>query len=83
MSSKWNLWDALAIILFFVGFGLRMNGNLSAGRIVYAIDLMLFIMRVLELFYVDKTLGPYVVMIGRMVCTVYCCNRIVILTVIL
>ena len=52
-----------------------MNGNLSAGRIVYAIDLMLFIMRVLELFYVDKTLGPYVVMIGRMVCIVYYCNR--------
>ena len=68
------MWDALAIILFFVGFGLRMNGNLSAGRIVYAIDLMLFIMRVLELFYVDKTLGPYVVMIGRMVCIAYCCN---------
>ena len=44
-----------------------MNGDLSNGRIVYAIDLMLFIMRVLELFYVDKTLGPYVVMMGRMV----------------
>lgn len=61
------MWDALTIILFFVGFGLRMNGDLSNGRIVYAIDLMLFIMRVLELFYVDKTLGPYVVMMGRMV----------------
>ena len=61
------MWDALPIILFFVGFGLRMNGDLSNGRIVYAIDLMLFIMRVLELFYVDKTLGPYVVMMGRMV----------------
>ena len=28
---------------------------------------MLFIVRILEIFYVDKTLGPYVVMIGRMV----------------
>lgn len=37
------------------------------GRIVYAIDLMLFILRILEMFYVRKTLGPYVVMIGRMV----------------
>ena len=61
------MWDAFAIILFFVGFGLRMNGDLSNGGIVYAIDLMLFIMRVFELFYVDKTLGPYVVMMGRMV----------------
>lgn len=61
------MWDAFAIILFFVGFGLRMNGDLSNGGIVYAIDLMLFIMRVFELFYVDKTLGPYVVMMGKMV----------------
>ena len=61
------MWDALAIIIFFVGFGLRMDGDLSNGRILYAIDLMLFIMQVLELFYVDKTLGPYVVMMERMV----------------
>ena len=67
MSCNWNLWDALAIILFFVGFALRMTGDLFNGRIVYAIDLMLFIMRILELFYFNKTLGPYIVMIGRMV----------------
>ena len=67
ISSYWNLWDATAILLFFVAFGLRMGGLLIEGRIVYAIDLMLFILRILEIFYVDKTLGPFVVMIGRMV----------------
>ena len=67
ISSYWNIWDAAAILLFFVAFGLRMVGLLTEGRIVYAIDLMLFILRILEIFYVDKTLGPYVVMIGRMV----------------
>ena len=67
ISSYWNIWDAAAILLFFVAFGLRMGGLLTEGRIVYAIDLMLFILRILEIFYVDKTLGPYVVMIGRMV----------------
>ena len=44
-----------------------MSGLLIEGRIVYAIDLMLFIVRILEMFFVDRTLGPYVVMIGRMV----------------
>ena len=43
-----------------------MRGFLLEGRIVYAVDLMLFIVRVLEVFLVDKTLGPYVVMISRM-----------------
>ena len=66
-SSYWNLWDVIAIVLFFIGFALRMHGFLLEGRIVYAIDLMLFIVRVLEVFLVDKTLGPYVVMISRMV----------------
>ena len=37
------------------------------GRIVYAIDLMFFIVRILETFLVDEDIGPYVVMIGRMV----------------
>ena len=53
--------------MFLLGFGLRMRGLLIDGRIAYAIDLMLFIVRILEMFYVDKKLGPYVVMIGRMV----------------
>ena len=66
-SSHWNKCDVFAIALFFVGFGLRMGGLLIEGRIVYAIDLMFFIVRILEIFYVDRTLGPYVVMIGRMV----------------
>ena len=54
-------------MLFFLGFGLHLCGLLIQGRITYAIDLMLFIVRILEIFYVDKTLGPYVVMIGKMV----------------
>ena len=66
-SSYWNIWDAVAILLFFVAFGLRMGGFLVEACIVYAIDLMFFILRILEIFYVDKTLGPYIVMIGRMV----------------
>ena len=65
--SIWNIWDVIGICLYFAGFSIRMGGLLMEGRIVYAIDLMLFILRILEMFYVSKKLGPYVVMIGRMV----------------
>ena len=65
--NYWNIFDAVVIALFFLSFVLHMSGLLIQGRITYAIDLMLFIVRILEVFYVDKTLGPYVVMIGRMV----------------
>ena len=44
-----------------------MSNHRIEGRIVFAVDLMFFIVRVLEVFLVDKTLGPYVVMIVRMV----------------
>ena len=67
ISSYRNICDAAAILLFFVAFVLRMGCSLTQGRIVYAIDLMLFILRILEIFYVDRTFVPYVVMIGRMV----------------
>lgn len=67
ISSYWNILDVICIALYFAGFLTRMSGLLVEGRILYAIDLMLFITRILEIFYVSKTLGPYVVMIGRMV----------------
>ena len=64
----WNLVDALAIIMFFVGFTLRMFSRTRlAGHVVYAIDIMFWIIRILDLFSVNKHLGPYVVMIGKMV----------------
>lgn len=45
-----------------------MNRNTRlAGQVVYAIDIMFWIIRVLAIFSVNKHLGPYVVMIGKMV----------------
>ena len=34
---------------------------------VYAVDVILWILRILEMFAANKHLGPYVVMIGKMV----------------
>ncbi|KAJ7365831.1 Transient receptor putative cation channel sub M member 7 [Desmophyllum pertusum] len=66
-SCKWNLCDGCAIALFFIATGFRLNpGTLKIGHMLYCLDIMLWIIRVLDIFSVSKVLGPYVVMIGRM-----------------
>lgn len=66
-SSKWNLLDGFAVVSFFIGLGLRLHPTTrSAGHVVYSLDVMLWIIRLLDIFSVSKHLGPYVVMIGRM-----------------
>ncbi|XP_065060312.1 transient receptor potential cation channel subfamily M member 6-like isoform X1 [Rhopilema esculentum] len=65
--SKWNLCDGLAIFLFYIGLGLRLNpSTVSAGRVVLAVDIMFWIIRLLDIFSVNQNLGPYVVIIGKM-----------------
>ncbi|XP_073244598.1 transient receptor potential cation channel subfamily M member-like 2 isoform X3 [Porites lutea] len=66
-SSKWNLCDACAVVLFFIAVGFRIHpGTIAIGHTLYCLDIMLWIIRVLDIFSVSKILGPYVVMIGRM-----------------
>ena len=69
-SNKWNILDGIAIVLFFVGLGLRLHSATRGfGHVVYCFDVVLWIMRLLNIFSVSKYMGPYVVMIGRMVIT--------------
>ncbi|XP_031570497.1 transient receptor potential cation channel subfamily M member 3-like [Actinia tenebrosa] len=66
-SNNWNICDFFGIVLFFVAVVLRFNPKtLAIGHIVYSLDIMLWIIRLLDIFCVNKDLGPYVVMIGRM-----------------
>jgi len=68
-SSKWNLVDLLAIVAYFVGFGLRLNpSTMHSGHLILAFDTGIWILRLLHVFYVNRVMGPYVVMIYRMVC---------------
>ena len=67
-QSKWNICDGLAIFLYYIGLILRFNeSTMSAGRVIFAIDIMLWIIRLLDIFSVNQNLGPYVVIIGKMV----------------
>ncbi|XP_066913442.1 transient receptor potential cation channel subfamily M member-like 2 isoform X2 [Clytia hemisphaerica] len=66
--SYWNLCDALAILLFFTALVLRLHGRetLLLGHVLYAVDIIFWILRILDMFGVNKHIGPYVVMIGKM-----------------
>lgn len=69
-SNKWNILDGIAVALFFAGLGLRLHSaTRGVGHVVYCFDITLWIMRLLDIFSVSKYMGPYVVMIGRMVIT--------------
>lgn len=66
----WNQLDALAIILFYAAFILRMLPSeecFCTARIFFSIDIALWCIRTLSIFAAIRRLGPKLVMIGEMV----------------
>ena len=60
-------------IVLLVAVILRSTLNESdfvAARYVYAVNLVMFYLRILQLYYVHRRLGPKVVVIWRMVCVI-------------
>lgn len=69
LSSFWNQVDITALFLFLVAIALRFSGNKEArivGHLFYAIDLSIWIVRIMQYFNDDPVCGPYVHMILRM-----------------
>ncbi|XP_053328412.1 transient receptor potential cation channel subfamily M member 6 [Spea bombifrons] len=68
LDEYWNLTDAIAIILFVAGFGLRWGDPpfRTAGRIIYCLDIIFWYTRLLDFFAVNQQAGPYITMIGKM-----------------
>ncbi|XP_071505230.1 transient receptor potential cation channel subfamily M member 3-like [Diadema antillarum] len=66
-SVFWNVHDFFAILIFVVGFVLRMvpSTHLS-GRVVYCVVIVLWYLRFLEILSVSNYLGPLINMIGKM-----------------
>ena len=63
-----NKIDAYAIIVFFVVWWLRLLKDYRVkGHVLYAVDIMLWIYRLLDTCKISKNLGPTVVMIKQMV----------------
>jgi len=74
ISDPWNMFDQLMYITMLVAFILRLtltdDSDFMWARYVYAINVIMFYLRILHLFYISKHLGPEVIVIWRMVCII-------------
>lgn len=67
-SDSWNVLDVVSLFAFIVAVMLRFfDKTFQAARIILALDIVLFVVRSLQIFSVNRLLGPKLVMIRRMV----------------
>ncbi|XP_016145822.1 transient receptor potential cation channel subfamily M member 1-like [Sinocyclocheilus grahami] len=68
LEEYWNITDLAAISTFLLGLLLRLQNEpyMGYGRVIYCVDIIFWYIRVLDIFGVNKYLGPYVMMIGKM-----------------
>ncbi|KAM6979594.1 transient receptor potential cation channel subfamily M member 1-like [Aplochiton taeniatus] len=68
LEEYWNITDVAAISVFLLGLLLRLQSEpyMGYGRVIYCVDIIFWYIRVLDIFGVNKYLGPYVMMIGKM-----------------
>ncbi|MGH0118986.1 UNVERIFIED_CONTAM: hypothetical protein FKN15_003535 [Acipenser sinensis] len=72
-SDYFNITDCLAILTFFIGFGLRFGDGdvFLAGRLGYCLNIIFWYVRLLDYLAVNQQAGPYVMMIGKMVANMF------------
>ena len=69
-ASVWNKFDLIMYILFLCSVIMRYSLNEEEfiwARMTYSITLAMYIMRSMQFFFVEKNIGPKVIMIRRMV----------------
>uniref|UniRef100_S4R483 Transient receptor potential cation channel subfamily M member 7 n=1 Tax=Petromyzon marinus TaxID=7757 RepID=S4R483_PETMA len=67
LDGYWNINDSLGILLFFVAVALRSQSHLLIeAKIVYSLDVIFWYVRLLDVFAVNQNVGPYIMMIGKM-----------------
>lgn len=70
-SDAWNRIDQAMYVMLAVAVTLRYtltdDYNFEWARNVYAVNLVMFYLRILQFYFVEKRLGPKVIMIRRMV----------------
>uniref|UniRef100_A0A4W3HMS9 Transient receptor potential cation channel, subfamily M, member 2 n=1 Tax=Callorhinchus milii TaxID=7868 RepID=A0A4W3HMS9_CALMI len=66
-SDIWNKLDVAAILVFLVGLACRwISETFYYGRIILCLDFIIYCFRVMHIFAVNKTLGPKIIMVKRM-----------------
>ncbi|XP_012498692.1 PREDICTED: transient receptor potential cation channel subfamily M member 4 [Propithecus coquereli] len=72
VSDTWNQCDLLALTCFLLGVGCRLTQGLyDLGRTVLCLDFMIFTLRLLHIFTVNKQLGPKIVIVNKMMKDVF------------
>uniref|UniRef100_A0A915DAN2 Ion transport domain-containing protein n=1 Tax=Ditylenchus dipsaci TaxID=166011 RepID=A0A915DAN2_9BILA len=68
-GNYWNFITSVAIIGFVIGFCFRVNPSTSSnyGRIILAVDSVLWSIKLLDFLSVHPRFGPYITMAGKMV----------------
>ena len=67
-SDTWNLVDAFSLLAFVVAAFMRFfDSTFEAARIILSLNIIVFIVRSLQIFSVNRQLGPKLVMIRKMV----------------
>ncbi|KAI4872622.1 hypothetical protein NFI96_024586 [Prochilodus magdalenae] len=67
IKNKWNRFDFVAILLFCPGLFCRMyTWSYWFGRSVLCLDYMVFVLRLIHIFAINKELGPKIIIVGKM-----------------
>ncbi|XP_033755589.1 transient receptor potential cation channel subfamily M member-like 2 isoform X2 [Pecten maximus] len=68
-SSIWNRFDLIMYLLFLLSVILRFvldDNNFTWARMTYSITLAMYFLRFMQAFFVEKNIGPKVIMIRKM-----------------
>ncbi|KAJ8036605.1 Transient receptor potential cation channel subfamily M member 3 [Holothuria leucospilota] len=67
LNGYWNMIDLLSISMFAVGTSLRFcKSTRNIAHVILALDLIVFLLRLLHIFSTNRHLGPKLIMILRM-----------------
>ncbi|KAL3837250.1 hypothetical protein ACJMK2_022618 [Sinanodonta woodiana] len=69
LANFWNIADMIIIVMFVIGMILKLyQHKFEAARVVLSVNIMICFLRLLQMFSLDKELGPKLVMIINMIC---------------
>ncbi|XP_044523039.1 transient receptor potential cation channel subfamily M member 4 [Gracilinanus agilis] len=72
LADTWNQCDLVALGFFLLGISCRLTPGLyQPGRAVLCLDFMVFTLRLLHIFTVNKQLGPKIVIVNKMMKDVF------------
>ena len=74
LRSSWNRFDLVAYSTLILSVILRYtvpDSHFSVARMTYCVALVVFYLRFLQVFFIDKNIGPKVIMVRRMVRVAY------------